>query len=559
MRLKVGRLIMYSRYEDIQLVGPDSAAHRKKYKLSHGTRMILLRRTLRSSPQIAAMVHNLKVPVPPQGVSLEEYHNLVASIVMSCPNLESLVGLYPNYNHSFTRLFHALSTRQRLKEMNWMIEASPFQRQHRIRSSSGNLPQMSSRSMDVLTPGDLQPQQSAAFLENHLNWGYLTTLTIHCFPGATLTPDTLISTTLQVLPSLQNLYLSHLPVTAFNDGNLLSLPPLKKLSLSYLPGVSSVGLSALATGSASQSLTMLSIRHSNLDSLAALARIFSNFPKLETFSLVQSFPPTLPEDTFIWLMPYLASASLRKLHWDITTPSTSAYVADSILARSIGAAGFPSLRILRTPNDPEGIFQAHCRPQERADSASDRFRGLGQGNGNGKEHGLNQGSISSNRPITPGSPTKQHPQTPTSPMFPQDHFNTRNHPNASPTPREASDLHQARLAAQSRLDAARRFPRYFVNVIDEDGVLIEKYGIAGFMGTVESKILYWLHPDAGATDDTGGLVDVPDLLGDGGEELAGKEGCSGRWNTASKGPIDKKDKERWWHTERGRWTAVQMA
>jgi hypothetical protein len=527
-----------SRYEDIQLVGADSAVHKKRYKLSHGTRLVLLRRTLRASPQVAAIVRSLKVPAPPQGVSLEEYHNLVASVIMACPNLERLVGMYPNYNHSFSRLFHALSSRQRLKDMVWMVEASPFQRQHRIRSSSGSasaIPLPLPQPGKFLTPGDLQPHQSAAFLDHHVNWAYLTTLSVHCRPGATLSPDSLMTTTISYLPALQNLYLSHLPVTAFNDNNLVRLPALRKLSLSHMPGISSVGLSALATTVTSQSLKVLTLCHVNIDSLPALARILSNCARLETLSLVQSFAPILPEDTFIWLMPYLASSSLRKLHWDITSHPSCANAADSILGRSIGAGGFPSLRTLRTPNDPEGLFQALCKPLERADASSDRYVGLGPGSG-------------MYRPSTPGSPTKLPANSPSSPMFP---------PDASGT-RECSDLHQSRLAAQARLEAARRFPRYFVNVIDEDGRLCEKFGIAGFIGTVESRINYYLRPDPGATDEKGGLVSVVDLLGDGGEDLGARGGCSGKWN-ATNGPSDKKDKERWWHTERGRWKGLEVS
>ena len=35
-----------------------------------------------------------------------------------------------------------------------------------------------------------------------------------------------------------------------------------------------------------------------------------------------------------------------------------------------------------------------------------------------------------------------------------------------------------------------------------------------------------------------------------------REGCTGRWNASG---LDKKDKERWFHTERGRWRAVALS
>jgi hypothetical protein len=134
-------------------------------------------------------------------------------------------------------------------------------------------------------------------------------------------------------------------------------------------------------------------------------------------------------------------------------------------------------------------------------------------------------------------------KTPTSPMFPPH--------GGEGTLRDATDLQEARLAAQTRLEAARRFPRYFANVVDEKGMLVDKFGLAGFMGTSESKIQYDLLPDPGATDERGGLVDADDVLGECGETALGSEGCNGRWNVPN-GPVDKKDKDKWWHTERGR-------
>ncbi|KAJ3948133.1 uncharacterized protein N0V96_002376 [Colletotrichum fioriniae] len=467
-------------YEDIQLVGADSASQKKRHKVTFGSRMMLLRRTLRANSYLAGLVHTLKVPSPPTGVLLEDYHNQVAALIMACPNFERLVGLHPHYNHSYSKLMHALSSRKRLKHMDWIVEPSPFQRQHRFKSSSGsNVAAITQATYDAsVTPGDLQPHQSAAFLDFHVDWAHLTTLSIHCLPGATLTPDNLISSTLTHLTSLQHLYLSWMPVTAFNDSTLLSLPPLRTLSLTHVPGVTSSGISALATLPTSQAIQKLTLRHTNLDSLPALARIFSNFTHLD----------------------------------------------------------------LRSPNDPEGIFQALCRPQERTDSASDRFRGP------------NGPARSSSFPIpntthSPVSPTKpsRSPTAPASPVM-------------SDTPRECTNLHVARLAAQARLEAARAaLPRFFLNVIDEDGTVLEKYGLAAFIGTVESRITYNLRPDPGAKDERGGLVELADLTADNGEEIAvGREGCQGRWNVSST-VADKKDRERWWHTERGRWQQPELA
>jgi len=120
--------------------------------------------------------------------------------------------------------------------------------------------------------------------------------------------------------------------------------------------------------------------------------------------------------------------------------------------------------------------------------------------------------------------------------------------------------------------------------MDENGKVVEKHGVGAFLGTVESKIRYILtpEPETGATDESGGLVCVEDLLGcDTGELMCGmgdgnakkggkkgekekegnggKEGCTGKWNAFLGVVTDKKDRERWWHQERVRWRGVVLS
>ncbi|KAL6403239.1 hypothetical protein AUP68_12577 [Ilyonectria robusta] len=353
------------------LVGADLAAHKKKYKLNQGARVRLLRRSLRANPQLAAIVRVLKVPAPEapvKGSNVADYDDLVASLVMACPNLESLTGLTTTYDHSFKKIFHALSTRRNLKQMSWLVQASPHQKHQRIHSRTQQL--------GLVMPGELMRFQETTFLNHHRNWSRLETLTIHCCPGATLAPETLLTTTLKCLRSLKHLHLSNIPANAFNDSNLLALPPLQTLTLSSITGITTNGLSAFATRANSVSLRKLHLRHTPLTSLAALARILSNLRSLTTFSLIQAFSPVMPEeDSFtLWMMPYLASGSLKNLHWDITAHALSVNAADDILSRSIAAGGFPALRTLRVPNDPDGLFQDLCYPVERIDLHMDRFR-----------------------------------------------------------------------------------------------------------------------------------------------------------------------------------------
>ncbi|KAK3311117.1 uncharacterized protein B0T15DRAFT_61876 [Chaetomium strumarium] len=598
------KFLKYARealYQHIHLVGHEAPNMKKRTKTTYGSRLVLLRRTLRANPQIAALVRSLKPPARPLSVRVVAYNDLLASVVMACPNLEQLVGYYPTYDHSFQRLFHALSTRAKLKDMNWILEPSSLQRQQRTRSPAHN---------DRWGPGDLQPQESQLFLGFHANWKQLTTLVVHCQPGASLSPANLLECTIRSLPSLRNLYLSKVPPAAFNDTNLLALPALKKLSLSHCAGITTAGLSSLATRPASASIQTLTLIHMNVESLPAIARILSYLTALETFNIVQTYAPEMPPDEFMMLFPYLASQTLRRLHWDIPYLPTTATTADGILARSISAGGFPSLRTLCTPNDPEGLFQSLCAPRERVDHPTDRYRGgkahlsyssnpvAVVGGWQGLGHTRNNSSFSSSRPGSSFSLNKQSSSSgtpPASPLFP---------PPDALIPRDNSNLHQARLAAQARLEAAQRIPRYFVHVVDETGTVVEKHGVGAFMGTVESQIRYVLSPEAatGGTDEGGGLVSVEDMLRDDGGEMLGlgaegfaekeagkkqkkgrasereesdheggkgnnnngmmverREGCTGRWNTFSGNVVDKKDRERWWHQERGRWRGVVLS
>ncbi|KAI0861975.1 hypothetical protein F4860DRAFT_513403 [Xylaria cubensis] len=542
--LKVARVALY---EDIQLVGADSPLQKKRLKISYGSRLVLLRRTLRTNLGLAILVRSLKAPAVPQGVPADLYQNLVASVIMACPNFEKLVGPLQKYDFSFGRLFHALSTREQLREMHWTLEAPKTDRRRRPSNAVAMLNASNPNYQEA--PADLLPEQSDEFRELCMNWMNLTTLSIHCLPGATLTPLSLLPDILVDMSSLQSLHLSHLPSTAFNDANLLSLPALHTLTLSHLPGVSSKGLSSFARRPSSRSIRKLTLHHLDIDSLPTIAQILSNLISLETFVLVQTLTPILTEGEMIWLFPYLASTTVQKLHWDIPTFASTANLADSILAKSIASFGFPALRTLRTPADPEGIFQALCKPLEKVEIASDRYRGLIAKAGSSRPKSPPATPTTPRTPRTPGSEAAKSPFGLDFPMDDQ----------LFPS-KVSSNLAHSRLEAQRRLEAARDEPRFTFNLVDEQGKVVETKQMAGFMGETGSLINYCLTPDAGATDVNGGLIEISDLLGDGGENLkdGNREGCTGRWNTYSGVVVDKKDRERWWHTERGRFRSVEL-
>lgn len=513
--------------------------------MAQGCRLTMLRRTLREDPRLGSMVRSLKVPLPENGIAstvfaksetstLEQYDNKVASLVMACPNLERLAGPIPNYDHSFHRIFHALSTRSKLKSMEWtiapMVEEDEYCRPNSSCSS-------------LALPKELSNAQATVFLEHHRGWTQLQSLTIHGLPGSSLAPGTLLERTLTCLPSLKHLHLSNLPANTFNDSNLLSLPKLESLTLSHIAGITSTGLSAFATRANSQSLQALHLRHTPLTSLPALARLLSHLPKLKTFSLVQDFSPLMPEeDCFsLWMMPYLASPSLTNIHWDITSHVPgSINDGDDILSRSIAAGGFPELRMLRAPNDPRGIFQSLCRPVESIALPTDRIPASSSAV-----------SLRSTSSISSKSPIKALARSATTTSLPM---------SFSSPPPDGTDLRTARLAAQARINAERQFKhRFQVNVFDEDGTQIDRFTMAGYVGTVGSRIHYNLLPDAGSSDDKGGLLDVADLSGSAGEVIqADGQGCTGSWNWREGVVADKKEKEKWWHTERGRWMNLSL-
>lgn len=632
------RLLAVSRealYSDIQLVGRDGAQMSKKNKGLQAPRLVLLRRTLRANRSLGAVVRSLKVPALPDGAPIEatKYHDIVGSVVMACPNLERLDGFYPSYRHgSESHLLHALETRRRLKEMTWVIEATPEgasalengrvgkkkSQSRRRQSMWGSPPAVTTDSTPDLLQ-QLAAAQANRFVMRHDGWKELTHLTIHCLPGAGLSADgNMIGAILALLPGIDSLYLSHLPPSSFNDESLLRLPrALKKLGIAHCAGVTTGGLAAWAARSrAASSLETLTLIHQNIDSVDALVRILPKLEDLTTLNIVQAMAPAVGDDTFLF-MPYLASRSLRKLHWDIQESGTVAARADDILSRSIAAGGFPQLRSVRVPNDPDGLFQALCKPKERADLPGDRYRNGGLVN-QATTAAINNNNFSKS---TTNLATSDDPSARSS----SDTKDSGKELRLFPTREYGSDLHAARLAAQGRLEAARRFPKFEATVLDEFGEVVSTEGLAGFIGDAGSRIQYCLSPDEGGKDSRGGLAVIDDLLGDGGEDLLRKgdvssnagggfgtgvapccihpgqlqesvptrgrlikrdsggktskekekekerererekdnedvgrarEGCTGRWNSYNaEGLVDKKSAsgDRWWHVERGRW------
>ncbi|OQD75232.1 hypothetical protein PENDEC_c008G04263 [Penicillium decumbens] len=361
-------------YTKIHIVGNDSPAQLKKYRLKRGSRLKLLRRSLRERKLLANLVREIRVPqldllftTTKHSAQWEEYRDLVASVVMVCPNLERLLGLSIPYHHEFDRLTHALSTRKRLKEHTWVL------------GEAAEVSEVSPRSTSC--PGSLGPSQMFEFLEYHVSWTNLETLMLYGLNGNGALEPSVCLRMFGLLPSLRNLCISSFNEDAFADSTLLCLPPLESLRLENLPGVTETGLMQYTSRPESRSLKSLALVEQNIESLLVISKVLSSLRQLERFKFVQTEKcPIMPDEDMI-LQPILASSSLKFLHWDVACPDPGTALTqlsslpfqeppkftdtpNSHLAQSILSAGFPCLETLRAPNDvePPGALQAICRP-----------------------------------------------------------------------------------------------------------------------------------------------------------------------------------------------------
>lgn len=335
-------------------MGNDSPLQAKKFKIKTGVRLKLLRRTLRERRVLAHHVREIKIPrLQPDGEVAEgKTLNLVASLVMACPNLERLVGFYPVYGHSFDRLTYALSTRPRLKDHVWII---------------GENSAITQRSRKQVPPGLMDLEQVDQFLHCHDAWDALSTLFLLSHKQGVLERDIFVQT-LHRLPSLQHLCISNFDMDDFDDVTLQLLPPLQSLRLQDLPGVTFWGLSEFSRIRSSQCITQLALIHLDIMYLSAISNILLHLTSLKRFTLVQESSPEVAAGELVF-QPVVASQQLQYLHWDILLPGSG----NENLASSICAGGFPALRTLRTPSDHDGLLQMACRPRAQIVLPSDKY------------------------------------------------------------------------------------------------------------------------------------------------------------------------------------------
>lgn len=431
-------------------MGHDSKEQMKKYKMKSGVRLKLLRRTLRERIYLAQHVRELKVPrLHAEGDNTsKDMINIVASLVMACPNLERLVGFDLVYSHVFDRLTHALSTRKKLKEHIWLI---------------GENAAITQRSQKQLAPGLMDPEQKESFVKFHDAWTSLTTLFLHSPGLGILEKDIFVNTKnygdprrvqglgiLHRLPALKHLCISNFDMDDFDNSTLQSLPALHSLRLQDLEGVTFWGLSEYSRTANAFSLRNLSLINLDVMYISAISNLLLHLKNLRRFTLVQDTSPEVAEGE-IAIQPIIASHLLEFLHWEIIVPGS----ANINLANSIKAGGFPRLRTIRAPSDHLGLLQALCKPRAQIQLPRD------------------WNSINNAHSMAPGS------------------------------------LLVSRRAAQQRLEEAWNTVQFKV-VVQEDDLVHEIFDLNGFIGEIGSNIDYSLEPDVPGSDQA--WIDFPDVI-----------------------------------------------
>ena len=252
-----------------------------KLKIKGTSRLKLLRRTLRERQTLARCVKELHVPdfqslYRDASIEREDIVNLVASIVMACPNLERLVGFHVPYMHTYDRLSHALSTRRKLKERVWLLKEND------VDSSEDEEDHLSN---DFYHRAN---DPTECFLDLNANHSHLTTLVLHrCQNRTSPLSFRAIVGTFRQYPSLRSLSISNISSSAFTNLALNALPPnLEHLRLDSLPGVNDKGLQRFASSHLSRSLQSLTLLNMEISNLLIVAELMSaRMEHLRRFSL----------------------------------------------------------------------------------------------------------------------------------------------------------------------------------------------------------------------------------------------------------------------------------
>jgi hypothetical protein len=439
-------------------------------------------------------------------IDREEIVNLVASVVMACPNLERLVGFHIPYTHSFDRLSHALSTRRKLKARVWLL----------TENMDNDVDEDEEDDLsNIYYQAECDPTER--FLELNSSHTRLTTLVLHQEagrPSVSLNFRAIIGTFRQ-LPALRYLSISGLPSSSFTNLTLNALPPnLKSLRLENLPGINDKGLKRFAKSHLSTSLESVTLIDVSISNLITLSHFLSDdLANLGQFTLSQHNAPSLP---FTDDIPLFKSQTLEYIHWEVRSqacpppkhhsstpgfpfPNTEplSCLATSLLSTCIKNGHFPSLRRIRAPHDPQGLLQAQCKPLATALLREDVPARRPVPSYISHHDGISAFPFS---PSLAGSPLPSPESRADSPMSASfDEPRIRTHKTQySPTlvdNTSALSPVACRAAAQSRIVTARKTPFITIQVTDPEGAICVEKKTGGFIGRLDSKIVYELCPD----------------------------------------------------------------
>lgn len=513
-------------YEHVMLVGQDSSSHvKKRFKMKFGARLKLLRKTLRANAYLAGLVRTIRVPsFLEAGASTDDgmraYEDVVASVIMACPNLEGLEGVITKYDYGFSRITQALSTRTELAEHTWHFDGTANELltyAHARRARRGKL-----------------SEEDNAFLSLHGRWQKLNALAFHSSPTRSTLSSHLLDPLFMALPSLQHLALSN--VTLPPDFPLF-LPPLTSLNLS-MSSLTPQNLSDLTRAPIIATLQSLTLDlPPTVLSLPTLARLLSSLQALRRLSLTSPTPLELPLGISIFLHPYLASRSLRYLHWDVA-PSTilkESTDASQILAMAIAADGFPNLRRVRAVRDTGGVLQSVCIPSNGWDGVlTTGVSGVGP---NGlkaaarkcveKEKEKKTKSMS-RKSADSGSSGSSLRNSLRSGMTGMTLVGSSASIYGDATNEDLKErLREARTAAQARIEIAKLRPRWRLVAEDwtfhqqEPPTVTAKSEVGGFVGLVGSKVEYFLDYN----ECEGSIEKLIDDATNGEQKM-----CDGGWN-----------------------------
>ncbi|KAI4955195.1 hypothetical protein J4E91_001053 [Alternaria rosae] len=499
-----------------------------KLKTKGTSRLKLLRRTLRENAGLSRRVLELHLSdfqllYENATIEREEIVDLVASLVMACPRLERLVGFHVHFSQAFDRLSHALSTRRNLKERVWMLtnadgDTGADDDDETIRGNYIAECDPTERFLDLSS----QHSMLSSLVLFQEQCQSLTHLNFRAVVG-----------TFRNSPHLQNLAISGLAAHSFTNMALNAIPTnLQSLRLENLPGITEKGIQRLATSQQAVSIQKLTLVDLEIGSVLTIADILSpRLTSLKEFSLVQTRAPTLSRRNFD---PEFGSPSVRYIHWEIRSeasplpsfisptfaelpesqPFPFANVepicchATSLLAASIQANAFPLLRRIRIPHDPQGVIQSLCKPLATALLPSDTSK-IATASRISTPDGFSiileepvVDSAKTHRASTYGvTSTSRVDSVVGSPTF------ESNHAAVALTPM------RSRLAAQSRILAARKDAAMTICVSSPEGEVKVNKIIGGHVGYVGSKITYDLRADNETVGRTEWIVGMNDLVG----------------------------------------------